>query len=112
MWLFDYKHKELKPKSFERYEGIYRNYIKDSEIGKIKPEDLRTSHIQRFYNNLMDFDNKPASTIKSLNTRLKVCLGEDERQGYIQKNYCKLVKMPSDNEIKEIKILSKEEQTI
>lgn len=110
LWLFDYKQKELKPKSFERYEGIYRNYIKDSEIGKIKLDDLRTSHLQRFYNNLMDIDNKPASTIKSLNTRLKVCLGEAERQGYIQKNYCKLVKMPADNEVKEVKVLTKDEQ--
>lgn len=110
IWLFDYRKKELKPKSFERYEGIYRNYIKNSELGKIKLEDLRTSHLQRFYNNLMDIDNKPASTIKSLNTRIKPCLEEAERQGYIQKNYCKLVKLPADTDTKEIKILTKEEQ--
>ena len=109
-WLFDYRKKELKPNSFTRYEGIYRNYIKDTDLGKVKLTDLRTSHLQRYYNNLMDIYNKPASTIKTLNTRIKPCLEEAERQGYIQKNYCKLVKLPADIEVKEIKILTKEEQ--
>ena len=40
-WLFDYRIKDLKPKSFEKYEGIYRNYIKDTTLGKIKLKDLR-----------------------------------------------------------------------
>ncbi len=84
-WLFDYRAKDLKPKSFERYEGIYRNYIKDTELGKIKLIDLRATHIQRYYNKLMDVYNKPASTIITLNTRLKPCLTEAEKQGYIQK---------------------------
>ncbi|HBF5909291.1 TPA: site-specific integrase [Clostridioides difficile] len=105
-WLFDYRAKDLKPKSFERYEGIYRNYIKDTELGKIKLIDLRATHIQRYYNKLMDVYNKPASTIITLNTRLKPCLTEAEKQGYIQKNYCKMVTLPSDNKIKEVQILS------
>ena len=81
-WLFDYRIKDLKPKSFEKYEGIYRNYIKDSELGKIKLKDLRATHIQRYYNKLQN--TKPISTIKGINTRLKPCLGEAEKQGYIQ----------------------------
>ena len=107
-WLFDYRIKDLKPKSFEKYEGIYRNYIKDSELGKIKLKDLRATHIQRYYNKLQD--TKPISTIKGINTRLKPCLGEAEKQGYIQKNYCKMVTLPKDNNTKTIKVLSKEEQ--
>src|SRR3712207_2264049 len=39
-WLFDFRINDLKPSSFERYEGIYRNYIKDSIIGKKKLFDL------------------------------------------------------------------------
>ena len=109
-WLFDYRIKDLKPKSFERYEGIYRNYIKDSELGKIKLKDLRTTHIQRYYNKLENQYNKPASTIKSLNTKLKPCLGDAEKQGYIQKNYCKMVKLPKDNNTKDINVLTKQEQ--
>lgn len=84
-WLWDFRKKDLKPKSFQRYEGIYRNYIVGSEIGKIKLVDLRTLHLQKYYNKLFEVDNKPASTIRSLNTKLKTCLTEAEKQGYIQK---------------------------
>lgn len=109
-WLFDYRITDLKPKSFEKYEGIYRNYIKDSYIGNIKLKDLRTTHLQRYYNELQSEHNKPASTIRNLNTRLKPCLDAAEKQDYIQKNYCKLVTLPKNNNTKDINILTKEEQ--
>lgn len=105
-WLFDYRIKDLKPKSFEKYEGIYRNYIKDTSLGKIKLKDLRATHLQQYYNKLLDIEKKAASTIKGLNTRLKPCLAEAEKQGYIQKNYCKMVTLPKDNTTKEIKVLT------
>lgn len=107
-WLFEYRIKDLKPKSFEKYEGIYRNYIKESDIGALKLKDLRATHLQRYYNKLQEI--KPISTIKGLNTRLKPCLAEAEKQGYIQKNYCKMVTIPRDNKSKEIKVLSLLEQ--
>lgn len=109
-WLFDYRLKDLKPKSFEKYEGIYRNYIKDTQLGNIKLKDLRATHIQQYYNKLLDNDKKPVSTIKGLNTRLKPCLAEAEKQGYIQKNYCKMVTLPKDNSTKEIKVLTMDQQ--
>ena len=109
-WLFDYRKNDLKPKSFQKYEGIYRNYIKDSSIGKIKLKDLRTTHLQKHYNNLLNIDKKAISTIKELNTRLKPCLEEAEKHGYIQKNYCKMVTLPKNNSTKEINILTKSQQ--
>lgn len=109
-WLFDYRIKDLKPKSFEKYEGVYRNYIKDTQLGRLKLKDLRATHLQKYYNDLMDNNTKPTSTIKSLNTRLKPCLSEAEKQGYIQKNYCKLVTLPKDNTTREIKVLTSEQQ--
>jgi integrase len=111
-WLFDYRIKDLKPKSFEKYEGIYRNYIKDTQLGRLKLKDLRATHLQKYYNDLMDNNKKPTSTIKSLNTRLKPCLAEAEKQGYIQKNYCKLVTLPKDNTTREIKVLTPEQQKL
>lgn len=109
-WLWDFRKKDLKPKSFQRYECIYRNYVDNTELGKIKLVDLRALHLQKYYNKLMEVNNKPASTIKSINTKLKTCLTEAEKQGYIQKNWCKLVTLPKDNNVKEINILTQEEQ--
>lgn len=110
IWLFDYRSKDLKPKSLERYEGIYRNYIKDTDIGKIKLSQLNTTHLQKYYNKLLEIDEKPVSTVINLNTRIKPCLSEAERQGIIQKNYCKMVKLPKDNKQREVKVLTQDEQ--
>lgn len=107
-WLFDYRIKDMKPKTFEKYEGIYRNYIKNSEIGRIKLKDLRAIHLQKYYNNLLSI--KPVSTVKSLNTRIKPCLTEAEKQGYIQKNWCKLVTLPKVDSKKEVEILTRDQQ--
>lgn len=109
-WLFDYRIKDLKPTSFQKYEGIYRNYIKDTQLGRLKLKDLRATNVQKYYNDLMDKNNKPPSTIKEINTRIKPCLAEAEKQGYIQKNYCKLVTLPKNNTNKEIKVLTQNQQ--
>ncbi len=108
-WLFDYKKQDLKPKSFQRYDGIYRNYIKNTSLGKVKLCDLRTTHLQRYYKSLLDEEVTP-STIKEINTKLKTCLSEAERQGYILKNWCKLVILPKIEDREEIKVLTQEEQ--
>lgn len=110
-WLFDYKRNTYKPKTFEKYEGIYRNYIKGSPLGKVKLRELRAMHIQQYYNNLTNIENKPASTIQGLNTRLKPCLTDAEKQGFIQKNYCKLVTLPKHKVSKEVNVFTPDEQS-
>lgn len=98
-WLFEFRINELKDTSFERYEGIFRNYIKGSIIGKKKLSDIRTAHIQSYYNTLAE-QGKSTNTIKTLNKTLKTCLNDALKQGYIVKNYCSLVTMPK-SDIKE-----------
>lgn len=92
-WLFEFRINELKDTSFERYEGIYRNYIKGSALGKKKLVDIRTAHIQSYYNALAE-QGKTTNTIKVLNKTLKTCLNDAIKQGYIVRNYCSLVTMP------------------
>lgn len=53
-WLYNIKSKDsnFKPGSFTKYEGIYRNYIRDSEIGFINVYNCKTLIIQKYYNKL------------------------------------------------------------
>ncbi|WML35672.1 site-specific integrase [Clostridium sp. OS1-26] len=108
-WLFDFRINDLKPSSLERYEGIYRNYIKDTQIGKKKLSDLRAADIQMYYNSLSE-SNKTADTIKMINKNLKTCLNEALKQGLITKNYCTLVTLPKVEKKDEITVFSVEEQ--
>lgn len=92
-WLFEFRINDLKPTSFERYEGIYRNYIKNSVLGKKKLADIRTADIQAYYNSLVE-QGRTSNVVKTLNKHLKTCIGEAIKQGYIVRNYCSMVTIP------------------
>lgn len=55
-WLFDVHFGHLKPSTKENYEGVFRMYIKNSSLSKIKVKDLKLIDVQKFYNNLVSND--------------------------------------------------------
>lgn len=50
-WLFEVNFINKKPSTKERYEGLYRKYIKDSYISDINIKDITQTDIQKYYNN-------------------------------------------------------------
>lgn len=94
-WLFEFRINNLKDTSFERYEGVYRNYIKGTSLGKKKLIEVRTADIQAYYNMLSE-QGKSTNVIKTLNKHLKTCMNDAIKQGYIMRNYCSLVTMPKN----------------
>ena len=98
-WLFQVKINELKPSSFEVYEGLYRNYIKDSGIAGMKLSKLNGINIQQLYNKLGK--DKTYSQIKKLHKFLKQFFQYCINEGYIVKNPCLNLTLPNkDMEIK------------
>ena len=97
-WLFQVKLNELKPSSFQSYEGTYRNYIKDSSISGLPVYKMKSIHIQEFYNKLGK--DKSFSQIKKLNKLLKSFFTYAEREGFILKNPCYNVTIPNQNGLK------------
>lgn len=97
-WLFQVKLNEVKPSSFQSYEGTYRNYIKDSTISGIPVYKIKSIHIQEYYNKLGK--TKSFSQIKKLNKLLKSFFFYAEKEGYILKNPCLNVTIPNQNEFK------------
>lgn len=110
-YMFEYKKNKIKPSSFERYEGIYRNYILNTTLGKTKLFKLNITTIQKHYNTLLNNGTSP-STIKSINQVLKPCLGEAEKQDYIQKNYAKLIELPKIKKDDKFEVLTLEQQKL
>ncbi|MBO0575143.1 site-specific integrase [Clostridium botulinum] len=106
-WLFEIIRisSKIKPSTFQRYEGIYRNYIKSSDIYGVKISDLKAMHLQRYYNSLYD-KGKTSNVIKNLNKLLKSFLNYAVGEGYILKNPCssKRIVIPGESEIHERKI--------
>ena len=109
-WLFEFRVNDLKPSSMERYEGIYRNYIKYKSIGKKTLVSLRAAEIQKYYNKLKDEDETSAYTIRTINKVLKASLNAAIKQGYIEKNYCDSVTLPKIQKKNDIVVFTKDEQ--
>ena len=112
IWLFDFLHNSvsIKPSTFQRYEGIYRNYVKSSTIAGTKITKLNSVQIQNYYNDLSK--DKSYSQISTLNKVLKVFFNWCYKDGYIIKNPCSNLTLKGNkadiinNKTKEVKILS------
>lgn len=111
IWLFDFKSNTLKSSTIERYNSLYKIYIKEQYIGTFKLKDLNSPIIQKYYNELKD-KGISATTIKMLHKVLKSSLSQAQNINYIPINYCNNVtppKIPPHTKDK-IEIFSIEEQ--
>lgn len=114
-WLFEFLHNssKIKPSTFTRYEGIYRKYIKNSDIAGNKLHSFNPVQLQIFYNNLSK--KYRYSQVKTLNTVLKIFFNWCIDSGYILKNPCTKVNLKGNktdiinNKKKNVKILSEDE---
>lgn len=88
-WLFEVVRVSngVKASSFERYESIYRNYVKDSEIYGLKLDGLKPIQIQRYYNKLYD-DGKKSTLITNINKLLRTFFNYAVNEGYLLTNPC------------------------
>jgi integrase len=109
-WLFEYKVNEIRPSTLSKYEGLYRNYIKNTQIGMIKLKDLKASNLQAYYNLLTRDKNKTPDTIKTLNKVIKAALTQATAEQYIFLNPCNHVILPKIAPKSEIQIFTLDEQ--
>lgn len=115
IWLFDFLNNstKLKPSTFQRYEGIYRNYVKTSSIAGTKISKINPIQIQNYYNELSK--TKTYSQINTLNTILNVFFNWCSVNGYIIKNPCSNLNLKGNktdiinHKRKEVEILNSKE---
>ena len=116
-WLFDvlFVSENIKPSTFQRYEGIYRNYIKESKIASLKLYQIKSINIQIYYNELFK-NGKKTTQIKELNKVLKCFFNYALKENYIQKNPCTSIEIPGNKTDKmknrEVEILNEKELKI
>jgi len=109
-WLCEYRINDLSRSTKDRYNGIYNNYIKNSEIGMFKLKDLRTINIQLYYNKLIERSGKTPDTIRFINKVIKCSLNKAKKENYIIQNYCENVTLPKLLSKQEVEIFTIEEQ--
>lgn len=111
LWLFEVVRvsDKVKASSFERYETIYRLYIKDSDIYGLNLSALKSIQIQRYYNKLYK-NGKKSTLIKNINKLLRTFFNYAIDEGYILKNPCsgKRIVIPGEKDIedKEVEVFN------
>jgi len=105
-WLFEVNFVNKKPSTKERYEGLYRKYIKDSYISDINIKDITQIDIQKYYNNLLK-KGISVSTIKQLNKIIAPSLRYAYNNNLIIKDFTKGIILPVEKEENKIKSLDK-----
>ncbi|MHC1684928.1 MAG: tyrosine-type recombinase/integrase [Clostridiaceae bacterium] len=104
-WLYEVVRLKVKPSSFEKYNGLYENYIKASDIYGAKLYDIKSIQLQRLYNSLYD-KGIGSKVIKDVNILLRAFFNYAMDEGYILSNPCKgsKVVIPGLNEMEDVEV--------
>lgn len=94
-WLNNVLYITVKPNTFSRYDGIFRNYISKSKFKYMNLKDITSMEIQKYYNELYltKSENQVINLNKLLNKFFNYCVKED----YILKNPCMNVVLKKSN---------------
>lgn len=113
-WLYDIKRidKNVKPKTFITYEGLYRKHFSGYPIAELRIATLTSAAMQRHINNMYETEGKNGKTIQSavrlMNQFCKWAIAE----GYLVKNPCSNLILPGEHAKKrEVETFSKEERS-
>lgn len=87
-WIWNIvKISKIKETSFDRYEGIYRNYVEKSSIGYMIQEKIQRTDIQEYYTSLKE-SGKSFSQIKNANKLINMYFSYAVGEGHILRNPC------------------------
>lgn len=103
-WIYNIKkYDNIKPSTFESYEGTYRNYIKDSEISSLALYNIKSVNLQEHYIK-MSKNGFSSSKIKKMNKLLFQFFKYAIQEGYINRNPAENViipKLATEKQVKE-----------
>ncbi len=99
VWLFEVVKIYASHSTMDRYEGIYRNYVKETTLNNLKLNSIKPLTLQRHYNKLYYEDKKSISVIKNLNKFLKTFFNYAIKEDYMLSNPCVRVTMPVEKTV-------------
>lgn len=112
-WLWNIKKQELKASTFDRWEGIYRNYIKvNKKLNNAKLIDIDTLFLQKITNKLLE--KHTVNQVKNLNRCLSNCFKYAIAINKIKHNPAEGIVYPKNHDVVEEKenYISEDEQKV
>jgi integrase len=97
-WLWNIeRYSGNKTSTFERYEGIYRNYVSNSMIGRVQVAEVNKLLVQKYYNEFLEA-GRSLSFIEQLHKLLSKFFRYALSEGYILRNPLFGLKLPKKHE--------------
>lgn len=97
-WLWNIeRYSGNKTSTFERYEGIFRNYVEGSMISNIQVSQVNKLIVQKYYNEFLE-SGKTISFVKQLHKLLSKFFRYALSEGYILRNPLFGLKLPKTHE--------------
>lgn len=97
-WLFDVKFTTIKPSTREKYEGVYRNYIKDSALSNLKVKDITLRDVQSYYNTLIK-SGSSVNCILTINKLIAPCIKYAYNNNLLIRDFTGAIVLPKEDEI-------------
>lgn len=94
-WLRNTHYIDKKPKTIERYDSTWRNYIKDKPFAKIPVMKIDPEDIQDYYNEVFE-EKGLASYVKAVNKLMSPFLRYLYNTGWTPRDYGAVLKVPRD----------------
>lgn len=107
IWIDEYKENKVKATTLAGYKSRYELYAK-KKLGKMKLKDIKTIHIQKMYNEMLE-KGMTVGSVKNLNIVLSNMFRFALHSDYILKNPCVGIDWPKESK-EEVRVLSPEEQ--
>lgn len=93
-WIYEIKkYDDIKPSTFESYEGTFRNYIQGSDIANLKLFNVKSIYLQDYYNK-MSKNAISSSKIKKMNKLLYQFFKYAIQEGFLNRNPAENIIIP------------------
>lgn len=110
MWLFAFKHNKVKPRTFERYESVYRLKIKPFPISSVKLKELSALKLQSYINSLIETETVTEKGAVDTFNLIKPCLNYAITQGLLPFGLVKGIILPKIRKTEGRRIFEADEQ--
>lgn len=108
-WMYYvFNKKPIRKTTYSIYEGIFRNLIAGSDVCKVKMKDVKSIHVQNYYNKLEN-QGKSAHSIQNAKKVLNMFFKYAVSEGYLLKNPCDNANAPKAKRPESIEVFTDSE---
>ncbi|MFV0342221.1 MAG: tyrosine recombinase XerC [Anaerocolumna sp.] len=87
-WIKIHKQDRLRLRTYQNYIGYYNKNIRNTKLGRMKLEEIKSTHLVNQYKTIVNREEKPLAhdTVKYINSMISGCFNQAIEDGLIKRN--------------------------